>query len=101
MAGPRNTLSPEVRAQIRALRSTGMSGPKVAKTLGVGLSSVYNHGSDHAVDARPATNRARAGIPPWLPEGRRLLAEGVSRNEVAARLGVAKSHFYRIVARFG
>lgn len=94
-------LSPEVREQIRRLRATGLSGPRTAAALGVSLGAAYTYSPDVTVDARPATNRARAPAPPWLPEARRLLASGVSRNEAAAKLGVAKSNFYRIVARFG
>lgn len=95
-------IPPDTIAKARALRAKGASTPKIAENLGIGKSAAHALTADMGVDSRAAANKARAAKPPpWLQRARKMLAAGVSRNEIAQKLGVAKSSVYRMLAKFG
>ena len=87
---------------MRKLRLSGLSTPEIARLVGVSRSTAHRHVGDVGEDQRAAVNRERAAKPPpWLKKARKLRAEGLTRNEVAKELGVAKSSVYRMLAKFG
>ena len=89
----------ELKKQVRALRRRGLSLETIAAQTGVSRSAAGRITADMKADARAKANRTRfadSGEPLWLYEARRMLrADGLTRNQIAARLGVPKSTLYR------
>jgi DNA-binding NarL/FixJ family response regulator len=72
---------------------------EIAARTALSKSAVGRATADMKTDARARANRQRAAADhaalPWLAEARRLLAGGLTRNRIAARLGVPKTVIYR------
>lgn len=91
----------KTRAKARRLRREGLGVEAIARRLHKSKSAVHRIVADLGVDRRAEVNRARASIPPaWIDDALKLLADGLSRNAAAARLGVPKSVFYRAIDKF-
>lgn len=92
----------EMVEQARRLRLTGKSFDRIADILGIAPSTVGKYTADLGVDTRGAANVARAAEPPeWFSGARTLLASGLTKNQIAAELNVAKSSVYRMFEKFG
>lgn len=93
-----NAAREATRAAAVSRRAAGELPADIARDLGINPASVYRWTT--GPDARAAANRKRAAEAPdpdWLPEARKMLADGASRNEIAVRMGLTKNTVYRLL----
>jgi transposase len=92
---------PEIRQIAKAMRKRGLAVAEIAEKLGVPLKTIYKWvGKASEAQKRRSKResnlkRGEAARATWLPDAQRLLADGLTINEIRLRLGIAKDTAYK------